>query len=82
MHCGQSHRLGKHAVLCWQYSELGASVRYLPRELLNDDLSHLDKADMFALGCTLYELGTNCQLPSGEDLKHITLVFLRCETCS
>lgn len=39
--------------------------RYLPRELLNDDLSHLDKADMFSLGCTLYELATKCQLPSG-----------------
>ncbi|KAK9810850.1 hypothetical protein WJX73_002128 [Symbiochloris irregularis] len=46
--------------------------RYLPRELLNDDHSQLDKADMFALGCTLYELATNCTLPSEGD-KYQTL---------
>ncbi|EFJ10245.1 hypothetical protein SELMODRAFT_427336 [Selaginella moellendorffii] len=31
-------------------------LRYLPMELINDDHSHLDKADMFSLGVTFYEL--------------------------
>lgn len=37
---------------------------YLPLELLNNDTRHLDKADIFALGATLYELATGCGLPA------------------
>jgi wee1-like protein kinase len=33
-------------------------------ELLNNDTKHLDKADIFALGLTLYELSTGKPLPS------------------
>ena len=29
--------------------------RYLPRELLNDDYQHLPKADIFALGLSMYQ---------------------------
>ena len=47
--------------------------RYLPLELLNNDCSALDKADMFSLGAMLYELATGRELPSGgqtyEDLR-------------
>lgn len=39
-------------------------LSYLPAELLNADTRHLDKADVFALGMTLYELATGKPLPS------------------
>lgn len=38
--------------------------RYLSPELLKGDTRHLDKADVFALGATLYELATGTALPS------------------
>jgi len=41
--------------------------RYLALEVLNDDYRHLEKADMFALGATLFELWTATDLPSGAD---------------
>ena len=40
--------------------------RYLPQELLNDKLDHLDKADMFALGISIYELASGTTLPTGQ----------------
>jgi len=46
---------------------------YLPLEVMNSDYSQLDKADVFALGATLYELATGSDAPSGgqlyEDLR-------------
>lgn len=37
--------------------------RYLPREILQEDFSHLTKADIFALGLTIYECMTARKLP-------------------
>ena len=44
---------------------MSAAGRYVAREVLNDDLRHLDKADIFALGASLYELACNSRLPDG-----------------
>ncbi|KAF8055746.1 WEE1 [Scenedesmus sp. PABB004] len=46
----------------WRVQE--GDSRYLPLELLNNDTKHLDKADVFALGLTLYELSTGKALPA------------------
>eukprot|EP00877_Chromochloris_zofingiensis_P005869 jgi/Chrzof1/1535/Cz10g11150.t1 len=46
----------------WRVSE--GDARYLSPELLKGDTRHLDKADVFALGATLYELATGTALPS------------------
>lgn len=40
--------------------------RYLPAEVMNGNYSRLDKADMFSLGATLYQLATSADLPEGE----------------
>jgi wee1-like protein kinase len=46
---------------------------YLPLEVMNSNYAHLDKADVFALGATLFELASGNELPSGgqlyEDLR-------------
>ncbi len=46
---------------------------YLPLEVMNSNYSQLDKADVFALGATLFELASGNELPSGgqlyEDLR-------------
>ena len=39
-------------------------ARYLPPELLNDDFSALDRADVFSLGASIYELAIGTSLPS------------------
>ncbi|XP_068223595.1 wee1-like protein kinase 2 [Palaemon carinicauda] len=46
--------------------------RYLPREILQDDFSHLQKADIFALGLTMYEAARGKPLPlNGEEWHNI-----------
>lgn len=42
--------------------------RYLPLEVLNSNYRYLDKADMFALGATMFELASRKELPSGGQL--------------
>jgi wee1-like protein kinase len=48
-------------------------------ELLNNDTKHLDKADIFALGLTLYELSTGKPLPSNgkryQDLRESPIML-------
>lgn len=44
--------------------------RYLPVEILREDFTHLCKADIFALGITLYEAGGGGALPKNGDLWH------------
>ena len=46
------------------------ACRYIPQEILNDDFSALDKANIFMLGASLYELATGTQLPTGVPRKH------------
>ncbi|KAI4340241.1 hypothetical protein MLD38_025100 [Melastoma candidum] len=38
-------------------------VRYMPHEILNDNYEYLDKADIFALGASIYELVRGAPLP-------------------
>lgn len=46
--------------------------RYLPCEILHEDFSHLTKADIFALGLTMYEAGGGGPLPkNGEEWHNI-----------
>lgn len=45
-------------------------ARYLAPELLKNRQGSLEKADMFALGATLYELASGCPLPSTGDRWH------------
>ena len=45
--------------------------RYLPREILQEDFSVLSKADIFALGLTLYELSSGQPLPLNGSQWHL-----------
>lgn len=42
-------------------------ARYLAPEMINGDYSNLEKADVFALGASMYELATGRPLPTGGD---------------
>lgn len=74
IHGDGSHKLGDwgRCVALAARERRGASVdegdaRYLPLELLNDDFSALDRADVFSLGVSLYELATAEPLPSSGE---------------
>ena len=43
----------------------GCCGRYIPQEVLKDNFSALDRADVFMLGASLYELALGTHLPSG-----------------
>ncbi|XP_045508636.1 wee1-like protein kinase isoform X2 [Colias croceus] len=44
--------------------------RYLPREVLQEDFTHLTKADIFAFGLTLFEAGGGGALPKNGPKWH------------
>ncbi|XP_012254618.1 wee1-like protein kinase isoform X2 [Athalia rosae] len=44
--------------------------RYLPTEILHEDLTHMPKADIFALGLTVYEAGGGGELPKNGPQWH------------
>ncbi|XP_014609345.1 PREDICTED: wee1-like protein kinase [Polistes canadensis] len=44
--------------------------RYLPTEILHEDFNHLTKADIFALGLTVYEAGGGGPLPKNGPEWH------------
>ncbi|XP_012270915.1 wee1-like protein kinase [Orussus abietinus] len=44
--------------------------RYLPTEILHEDFAHLSKADIFALGLTVYEAGGGGPLPKNGPEWH------------
>ena len=50
----------------WMAAQVSShACRYVAREVLNDDRRSLAKADVFALGASLYELACNTRLPEG-----------------
>eukprot|EP00204_Picochlorum_oklahomense_P003479 CAMPEP_0118800128 /NCGR_PEP_ID=MMETSP1161-20130426/2123_1 /TAXON_ID=249345 /ORGANISM="Picochlorum oklahomensis, Strain CCMP2329" /LENGTH=130 /DNA_ID=CAMNT_0006727909 /DNA_START=1 /DNA_END=393 /DNA_ORIENTATION=+ len=59
---------------------------YLPLEVMNSDYTQLEKADIFALGATLFELASGNELPSGgqmyDDLRRGKVPLLPTMTTS
>lgn len=69
---GSAYKLGDLGMACsvrnptkMLYRE--GDARYMAPELLEDDISQLDKADIFALGASVYELARRVALPSHGD---------------
>lgn len=56
---GQATRIGSKEAA---FNE--GDARFIPHEIMNGDLSRLDKADMFSLGATIYDVVTKGCLPS------------------
>jgi len=44
--------------------------RYLAKEILNEDHTHLAKADIFSLGLSIFELASKTELPKNGDEWH------------
>lgn len=61
--------LGHVSTLSSPFVEEG-DCRYLPKEVLQEDFSHLTKADIFAFGLTLYEAGGGGPLPKNGQEWH------------
>lgn len=64
--------LGHVIVVDEPYDVVDGDCRYMPKELLNDDYSNLQKADVFAFGMTLYEAAGGGPLPkNGDQWQHL-----------
>ncbi|KAJ2943271.1 hypothetical protein O0L34_g12076 [Tuta absoluta] len=61
-----------HVTCAWAPTVEEGDCRYLPREVLQEDFTHLAKADIFAFGLTLYEAAGGGPLPqNGQDWHDI-----------
>ncbi len=58
-----------------------ATCRYIPAEVLKGDVSDLQKADIFMLGITLYELATNLELPTGKHRQITAIKYSHLAQC-
>ncbi|XP_065215133.1 wee1-like protein kinase [Planococcus citri] len=59
--------LGHVIVVDEPYDVIDGDCRYMPKELLNEDYSSLQKADVFSFGMTLYEAAGGGPLPKNGD---------------
>ncbi|KAH9298661.1 hypothetical protein KI387_030343, partial [Taxus chinensis] len=70
--CGGTYKLGdfgRARLLNGTLQIEEGDARYIPHEIMNGNYEHLDKADMFSLGATFYELVKRKQTPdSGRGL--------------
>ncbi|GLJ11780.1 hypothetical protein SUGI_0176900 [Cryptomeria japonica] len=67
--CGGTYKLGdfgRARLLDGTLQIEEGDARYIPHEIMNGNYEHLDKADMFSLGVTFYELVKRKQTPDSE----------------